>query len=88
MCLSSIKGEELPLYTAVNHEGDADSFAVSKDAVGSSGETIPYTLFFDPSINPGGGNNASMRVRFDGDDIKPKPAGSYSGVITIKVEPN
>jgi hypothetical protein len=108
---SSAAGYRLTATSDTHHQGDPNSFAVSKDAVGSSGETIPYTLYFDPSINPGGGNaltsgltvgpftgsrqnecgggnNASMRVRFDGDEIKPKPAGSYSGVITIKVEPN
>ncbi len=88
------------------HHASANDFAIS-----SAGETIPYTLLFDPSPDPangnslssgvpvgpftgsrqnqcGGGDNASMRVVVDGDDIRAASTGNYSGVITIKVEPN
>jgi hypothetical protein len=97
--------------TSDTHHANSGDFAISKDGVGSSGETIPYTLLFAASPNPaagnklvsgatvgpftgslqnqcsGAGDNASMRVVVEGGAIQAASPGSYSGVITIKVEP-
>lgn len=98
--------------TSDTHHASPNDFAISRAGIGSSGETIPYTLLFAASPNPGSGNalssgvavgpftgsrqnecvgtgdNASMRVVVDGNAINTASTGSYSGVITIKVEPN
>jgi hypothetical protein len=102
---SSSAGYRLTASSDTHHSGTND-FAIS-----SAGETIPYTLLFAPSADPGngnalssgvpvgpftgsrqnqcgGGDNASMRVIVDGDELRTASPGSYSGVITIKVEPN
>lgn len=50
---------------------------------------VPVGPFTGSSQNEcGGGDNASMRVIVDGNAMRTASAGNYSGVITIKVEPN